>query len=350
MPSSYIALGLYFYFYACLCVTLDPTIEPTVGPTAYPTIYPTEYPTNSTMHPSMIPIVPPTDSRTLYFVCKYKDDKEIMMHYLSLSSYAKTMVDSIIRSLQSVSFQPIYYDENNHPLAPWKKGGILTFIICNVFDTVLLSSNIECPSYYDVNGREMSRKKDGIYIAIGVLDIAADHGLSEYQQWLTDLITTQYFRYKFNENMNERLTNITSVRRRILLDYNSFEMIKVEIIDPLNNTLMSVNDIDIYKINKRDKHFDIIYVYITIALSVIIVILLFIVSFIKFKQTKLKKKITENVGYHTKHNYHHPQIEMKELKHEETSNSVKIKQIKTDMDDPKDMENAPITAVDQQLE
>jgi len=131
---------------------------------------------------------------------------------MSLPYYARIMMDVIIDSLQLITAHSSYYNKVAYNL-----------VICNVFDNILENSGVECPLY--------SGKYDGYkFMSIGVLNIAADNKLDEYQKWLIQVITSEDFRSKMSKNMNDKLGN--SIINRTVLQYDDFEAIRIDIVDP----------------------------------------------------------------------------------------------------------------------
>ena len=55
------------------------------------------------------------------------------------------MVKVILSAIET-QLGPTNYNESIYdPFSSWKRGGIMDFDICNVFDTSLLSANDDCP-------------------------------------------------------------------------------------------------------------------------------------------------------------------------------------------------------------
>ena len=182
-----------------------------------PTISPNTY----------IPTQSPTNFKGLHFVCRYNDDEKSALRHLSYTGYARSMEKMILKSIQTIFARSIDYEEDLWDVyKPWRRGGISSFIICNIFDTSLQD---DCPKYGDTAVAD-----DGEYIAIGLFGIVANQQLTIYQEQILSILTGDSFRNTFTQNMNEELNNVTSRRR--LLEYTSFEAIKVNVIDPLNDT------------------------------------------------------------------------------------------------------------------
>eukprot|EP01083_Nonionella_stella_P201636 737479_1 len=281
-----------------------PTLSPTAPSTNAPSSDASDNPTN---HPSKIPYISSTisptkalsfgpsasptspsnnPSRKLHFVCRYQDDKEFVIKYLSLVKYAQTMMESITQSMEAASVQPFYYDQTqNNPLAVWNRAGVSEFVICNVFNSVL---DVDCPSYlYSLH--------DNKYISVGVFQITADEELTQYKHWLIGMFESNYFTVVFAQMFNENLNKQTMQSRR-LPEYDSFNVITIQIIDPLNYS-MSTSTTD----NDDDddgpfQHINIetvtIIVCVLIALIIIICILVAFVSI----YMKRKKRMVPAIG------------------------------------------------------
>eukprot|EP01084_Bolivina_argentea_P073612 133570_1 len=107
-----------------------PSIIPTFLPTNWPTLSPsnTSYPTKSpTAVPSIIPNILSTNTPTsklnnLHIICHYNDNKDYIIQLLTLLDYAKIMGNVILSSLQSISLQPVNYEQSiNNGLTEWKR-------------------------------------------------------------------------------------------------------------------------------------------------------------------------------------------------------------------------------------
>ena len=205
-------------------ITENPTNEPTTEPTNEPSLEPTS--ASPTTYPTS-PTASPTTSKRLEFFCRYREDHDAALSFVSYTTYGKLMRDVIMDSIQSVIQAPLDYDEvTANENVPWRRAGIPNFIICHIFEVSLQG---DCPEY----NRAGSLGEDE-YIAIGFFGIIADTQLDAYQNTMIDILTGDNFKDTLTENMNAQLSNV-SLRRRIL-EYTNFEAITVDVIDPLNTT------------------------------------------------------------------------------------------------------------------
>ena len=254
--------------------------------------------TNATFPPTKAP----TSYRQLHFICKYKDNKDFITTYLSLSSYADILKNIILNVIPSFLLHPIEYNEtDSKSLATWKRGGIIDFLICNIFDSELGNIDFECPSY------SLTTTEDDTYSAIGIFAIVADEAISSYQDRITEIMISSSFQQKCSENMNERLNNETNNGRR-LLSYDSFDIISVEIIDPQNYTIL-----DEEMLNGGNDNMDINVVLLIVGSIMMICIIIGCIIFYLKKRQK-----TETIKEHTEGGMvgHEHGVEMKEIDRE----------------------------------
>jgi len=159
----------------------------------------------------------------LHLICKYEDDKDYVTLTLSFADYANAMQDVLFSLLQTGS------DEAD----------ITQFIICTVFSKTLPNTDTECPSYSELIENEDEDEDE--YIAIGTVDIFAEENLNTYKQWIINELTSKNFAILFENQMNQRLDNLTKSgqlrrRRRLLETYESFKVIELSVVDGNNAT------------------------------------------------------------------------------------------------------------------
>ena len=181
-----------------------------------------------------IPTSSPTQSKQLGFICYYEDNRDYVTTYLSLSIYAKIMVDAILDTIPTFLLQSVHYEETQrNELALWKRGGIVDFFVCYIFDSELTNASDQCD--YDL---PINIEGNYQYIAHGLFKIVADEALSLYQDRIIEVMTSENFKVVFNRNMNDRMGNITNNNIRRLEEYESFNMIQIQAFDPLNVSRM----------------------------------------------------------------------------------------------------------------
>eukprot|EP01084_Bolivina_argentea_P104574 187240_1 len=282
--------------------TITPSVDPTKSPSDIPSTLPTNIQSNTvSTSPSINPMilstnVPTSQRKGLYIICHYNDNKDYIIQFITLFNYAKTMMNVILSSVQSTSLQPINYESSvNNEVTAWKRAGIFDFTICTVFDTML--SNQNCPSYTNI-------VKESQYIAFGTFGIVVDNELSVYKQWIIKQFESAELTNEVTLNMNDKLDNITSVTRtRMLLSdvYNSFEMFKIEIIDPNDTTISIISTIDngeskdnnLHSSNKSNTD---IHIFIIVTVVICLILIIVTACVLYFKKSNIYNDNAEGEG------------------------------------------------------
>ena len=236
----------------CKPATPIPTYEPTLDPT-------TNQPSTSlptTANPT------PYVYKKLEFVCKYTDNKDYIATHLSFPEYAQIMADVIMNAIPSFTSQATETDSNQYP---WKAQEIIDFIICSVFDTALRYMEESCPSHsIERNGRDE-------YYAIGTFEIIDDESMS----FFINIMKSESFKNLCTEHMNNRLYNETYYTRRLSSSAN-FEIVSIDVIDPLNVTITTTEeegDDELLTGGKSEdsKYFTFIMIFIGIVVCILLV-------------------------------------------------------------------------------
>lgn len=253
-----------------------------------------------------MPTTSPTSSGMLQFVCYFNDDSI----RLSLSVYAKIMVDMILDTIPPFLLHSINYEETEYnPLAPWKRGGISDFNICYIFHSGVQTMDTGCPSYIHTDIED----DNGDSIAIGLFGIVADESLISYQTRIIEIMTSQSFKTEFDKNMNNGLSNIsTNSSDRRLISYDSFNAVRIGVFDPLNVSLStsSWSTTDIEKNILKDDNIksDDSILIISIVCGIILLVIIFIaIAFLR----KCEQR-TRNAKQETDGNDYNPKLEMHE--------------------------------------
>ena len=149
------------------------------------------------------------------------------------------MTNVILDIIPEFLSHPIDYDETDtNSLAIWKRGGIIDFIMCYVFDFELKNVDAECDSDLYI---DKDRAASNQYVAFALFRIVADESLTVYQNRIIEIMTADYFKDALDQNMNTELQNSTNNRRR-LLQYESFNVIEIGVFDPKNVSEISTTE------------------------------------------------------------------------------------------------------------
>ena len=145
-------------------------------------------------------------------------------------------------------------------------------------------------------------KDDDEYVAIGTFGIISNEKLNEYQKKLTEILVSDDFRVTFTKKMNDEIGNNTATARR-LLDYNHFEAVTIEVIDPLNHTL--TRDDNLSGVDSNNGGITIIIIVIVVSV-VILVIIIGIIMVLRNKKRKINEKMGQTIegfeGHHMEGN------------------------------------------------
>eukprot|EP01084_Bolivina_argentea_P055974 102514_1 len=189
------------------------------------------------------------------------------------------MANAVLMSMHSITNHSTNYTE-------WTRAGILNFDICAVFNDIELNGNDNCPLYQSFDSDRKSK-----YKAIATFGIITDQSLNKYKNYLMTTMMTDNFMNVFQSNMNNALNdeiNLTQQRRRILLDKNdNFEVISIEIIDPLNVTKNT--EYDDSQISKRENNYDETIILLIIIILSTLCLIVFVVIFVYYKKSKNKQ-------------------------------------------------------------
>eukprot|EP01083_Nonionella_stella_P104917 301272_1 len=157
------------------------------------------------------------------------------------------MTEAIKTSTQSTTLQPFYYEDSvESSLAAWGRAGVLNFFVCSVFNQELMSLDSNCPSHGS------SSSIDGGYVSVSVFSIAADDALEQYENWLMDTLESSRFKEALNSNTNDKLNENMGKGRR-LQEYNGFQVIRIDILDPWQFTNEPADDNEDKSQNANDK-------------------------------------------------------------------------------------------------
>eukprot|EP01083_Nonionella_stella_P217342 780377_1 len=219
----------------CLCRNpLHPTSNPTtVSPTLNPstiTAHPTKTPSvNPTQSPSKTPSVNPTQSPSsfpsvtpfypLHCVIRYKDKSWASWYKYKLahaSDYVDILEDGLDVAFETVFGHSIMYLHlDSWEDKTWTRAGLGEVDFCRFGDVEFTA---DCPMY-EAHGDE--------YVAVAVLGVSADRNVVDYVKYLRQSVRGEVFEYEFEKQVNDYLDNIT-------LNANDFEVVSIDIIDPIN--------------------------------------------------------------------------------------------------------------------
>eukprot|EP01083_Nonionella_stella_P261281 889841_1 len=283
--------------------TSVPSFNPSQTPSGAPSSSPTRQPTNSpssapSTSPTHSPSQSPTELRSLYLICRYTDDKELALTYLSLSDYAQIILDAVLGAIKRETLQPTDYNEASpNTLAPWNKGGISDLTICKVFSDNLRNVPICVLAKRICTLPSIDDSEESVqYLAVGIFDIVVDNELNKYQEWITDAITSVHFKNTLTEIMNDKLSSYAEV------EYDAFEALHVKIMDPLNCSMSTT------KMDEKVEHDPginsdgTITIYITIIVILVVVIIVLLVTVVGIKRVKHKDKEDGENGDNTNEN------------------------------------------------
>eukprot|EP01083_Nonionella_stella_P217344 780379_1 len=199
-----------------------PTVPPT-SPTQFPTsptqlptapsISPTQLPTTATLFPSVAPFYP------LLCVIRYKDKSWASWYRYKLPhalDYADVLQDGLDGAFEMVFGHSIMYSHlDSWADKTWARAGIVDIDFCRFSD---IAFNVDCPMF-EAHGEES--------VAVAVFGVVADRNVVDYVKYLRQVVRGELFEYEFGEQVNHYLDNIT-------LDANNFEIVSIDIIDPIN--------------------------------------------------------------------------------------------------------------------
>eukprot|EP01083_Nonionella_stella_P253579 872415_1 len=274
--------------------TLDPSKLPSHFPTNTPVIHttataPTKHTTsiqpssNPTISPTtLVPTFTPTSMRFgLFLICKYMDKPTTFYTvYITLSQYAEIMVDTILTSLESVTYHSTDYEDNDiWQYAEWTKAGIVDFKMCKIFNHVDLTDQCMSYDHYDdILQREDSSDDDGEYTAIAAFGVVSDQELHAYQAYIASQLMSNAFQKAFELNMNKALDDQINAnqrrrmtRRNLLDDTLNFQVISIQIIDPMDVATTEYDDSKSF--GKDNVGSTIIILIVALALVVVLVVL-----------------------------------------------------------------------------
>ena len=180
------------------------------------------------------------------------------------------MMDVVLNTIPTFLLHSIDYNDEAgiSDLASWKRGGIRNFIMCHVFDSDLKNVDSECES--------IARSIDNVeYVGFGSFEIIADESIMTYQDRIIEIVTSDYFKDAFNNNMNKILNNITNSD-----GYQSFDAIQFELYDPMNVTGSSLIE------NKDEAMNDSVIAVIIVCVVLFIIIIAALIWFWRYRQKK----------------------------------------------------------------